>query len=172
MDAMVTIGEPAFAWSKVNPYAGTYTASIYNANASGNGAWQQTIRLFSGSNVTLSAQAKASAGTANVIAGGLTTSNAGTSYGALTATGAITVNPTVSCNYSGAIGTAYFDALSITNPAYEITDDLPHLHTTSYTVQAMQPGNPSSTAIGSFTVNLHPPGSEGYAAAKAIYDQL
>jgi hypothetical protein len=58
------------------------------------------------------------------------------------------------------------------NPAYEITTDLPHLHTTSYTVQAMQPGNPSSTAIGSYTVNLHPPGSEGFAVAKAIYDQL
>lgn len=169
---LVTAGEPAFAWSKTSPYAGTYTASIYNANAAGNGSWQQTIRLFSGSNVTLSAQSKASAGTANVTAGGLTTGNAGAAYGAITAVGAITTNPTVNCNYSGAIGTAYFDALSILNPAYEITNDLPHLHTSSYTVQAMQPGNPSSTALGSFTVNLFPPGSEGFAAAKAVYDQL
>lgn len=168
---VVTAGEPAFAWSKVSPYAGTYTASIYNRNSAGNGSWQQTIRLFSGTNVTLSAQSKASAGTANVTAGGLTTGNAGTAYGALTATGAITANPTVSCNYSGAVGTAYFDALSITNPAWLITDNLPHLHA-SYTVQAMQPGNPSSSAVGSFTIDLHPPGSEGCAAAQAITDQL
>ena len=52
-----------------------------------------------------------------------------------------------------------------------ISDDLPHLHQTSIAVHAMQPGNPSNSAIGSFTVHLHPPGSPGYAAAKAIYDQ-
>ena len=170
---VVTTGEPAFAWSKINPQAGTYSASIQNlGSASGNGAWQQVIRLFSGSNVTLSAQAKASAGTANVSAGGLTTGNAGTSFGALSAQGAITTNPTVSCNYSGAIGTAYFDSLSITNPAYEITNDLPHLHQTHIEVVAMQPGNPGSSALGSWTGQLHPPGTEGYAAAKPIYDQL
>src|SRR6185312_590950 len=114
----------------------------------------------------------ASAGTANVSAGGVTTGNAGTSYGAVTGTGAMTVNPTVSCNYSGAVGTAYFDSLAITNPAWLITDDLPHLHAITYEVRAMQPGNPGSSAIGSFTIPLFPPGSEQYAAARAIYDRL
>lgn len=54
----------------------------------------------------------------------------------------------------------------------EITNDLAHLHTSEILVQAMQPGNPSASALGSFRVNLHPPGSEGFAAAKAVYDQL
>lgn len=36
----------------------------------------------------------------------------------------------------------------------------------------MQPGNPGSNALGSFTIPLHPPGSPGYRAAKATYDQL
>ena len=171
---VVTTGEPAFAWSKVSPYAGTYTASICSHATGGSGSWQQTIRLFSGSNVTLSGRAKKLGATTTISAGGLTTSAAGTSWGLVTATGAMTTNPTVSCNMTAGAsdGIAYFDALSITNPAYEITTELPHLHTTSYTVQAMQPGSPSSTALGAFTINLHPPGSEGYAAAKAIYDQL
>lgn len=54
----------------------------------------------------------------------------------------------------------------------EVTNDLPHLHQSKWTVAAMQPGNPGSTALGSFTIPLHPPGSEGYAAAKATYDSL
>lgn len=54
----------------------------------------------------------------------------------------------------------------------EVTNDLPHLHESQVQVAAMQPGNPGSSALGSFTVKLHPPGSEGYAAAKPIYDQL
>ena len=54
----------------------------------------------------------------------------------------------------------------------EITNDLPHLHQCHYEVVAFQPGNPGSSALGSFSVQLHPPGSEGYAAAKAIYDQI
>ncbi len=54
----------------------------------------------------------------------------------------------------------------------ELTNDLSHLHASTFGVQAMQPGNPGSSALGSFAIPLHPPGSEGYAAAKAIYDQL
>ena len=54
----------------------------------------------------------------------------------------------------------------------EVTSDLPTLHTSSWHVQSFQPGSPSNSAIGSFTIHLHPPGSEGYAAAKATYDQL
>ena len=54
----------------------------------------------------------------------------------------------------------------------EITNDLPHLHQTHIDVVAFQPGNPGSSALGSFSIPLHPPGTEGYAAAKAIYDQL
>lgn len=51
----------------------------------------------------------------------------------------------------------------------EITPDLPHLHQSSWTVMAMQPGNPGSSAIGSFTIPLHPPGSPKYDAAFALY---
>jgi len=36
----------------------------------------------------------------------------------------------------------------------------------------MQPGQPSSAAVGSFTLPLFPPGSKEYLAAKPIYDQL
>lgn len=54
----------------------------------------------------------------------------------------------------------------------EITNNLPHLHQTHYEVVAMQPGNPGSSALGSFTINLHPPGTEGYAAAAPIYSQI
>ena len=54
----------------------------------------------------------------------------------------------------------------------EITNNLPHLHQTHIDVVAMQPGNPGSTALGSWSCQLHPPGSEGYAAAKATYDQI
>jgi hypothetical protein len=54
----------------------------------------------------------------------------------------------------------------------EIANDLPHLHQVKYEVVAMQPGNPSSSTLGSFSVALHPPGSEGFAAAKTWYDQL
>jgi hypothetical protein len=54
----------------------------------------------------------------------------------------------------------------------EITNDLPTLHQAHYEVVAFQPGNPGSSALGSFTIKLHPPGSEGYAAAKPIYDAL
>lgn len=53
-----------------------------------------------------------------------------------------------------------------------ITDDLPHLHSSSWHVVGYQPGNPSNSAVGTFSIPLHPPGSEGYAAAKPIYDQL
>ena len=54
----------------------------------------------------------------------------------------------------------------------EVTNDLPTLHRAHIEVVAFQPGNPGSSALGSFTIPLHPPGSEGYAAAKVIYDQL
>ena len=54
----------------------------------------------------------------------------------------------------------------------EVTNDLPHLHQSSWTVVAMQPGNPGNSALGSFTIPLHPPGTEQFRAAKAIYDQL
>lgn len=54
----------------------------------------------------------------------------------------------------------------------EVTSDLPHLHQTHIDVAAFQPGNPGSSALGSWTCQLHPPGTEKYAAAKAIYDQL
>ena len=54
----------------------------------------------------------------------------------------------------------------------EITNDLPHLHQSTWTVVAMQPGNPGSSALGSFTIPLFPPGTEQFRAARAIYDQL
>lgn len=54
----------------------------------------------------------------------------------------------------------------------EVTNDLPTLRRAHIEVVAFQPGNPGSSALGSFSIQLHPPGSEGYAAAKAIYDQL
>lgn len=39
----VVAGEPAFCWSKVNPYNGTYSLSIYNAHSSGDGYWIGSI---------------------------------------------------------------------------------------------------------------------------------
>lgn len=54
----------------------------------------------------------------------------------------------------------------------EVCADLPHLHRTHVEVVAFQPGNPGSSTLGSFTLPLHPPGSEGYKAAKVYYDQL
>lgn len=169
----VTTGEPAFAWSAVTPFAGSKSASIQIlGSASGNGAWQRnpyppTLNLPT----SVSVEAKASSGTANLTVGGLTTGNAGTAYTALTVNGTPSANATVSLNYSGATGKAYFDSLSL-NPNGEITNDLPHLHQSQWTVVAMQPGNPGSSALGSFTIPLYPPGSEGYANAKPIYDQL
>jgi len=43
----------------------------------------------------------------------------------------------------------------------EITNDLPHLHSSSLHVVGYQPGNPSNSAIGTFSIDLHPPGSPG-----------
>lgn len=169
---VVITGEPGFAWSKISPFAGTYHISIYLANAAGSGAWQQKVRLAAGSKVTISAQSKASAGTANITSGGLTTGNAGVVYGVVTGTGAMTANPTVSLNYSGAIGIAYFDELSILNSAYIITEDLPHPHQSNWKTVGMQPHNPSNASLGSFTIPLWPPRSSEFVAAKPIYDQL
>ena len=53
----------------------------------------------------------------------------------------------------------------------EITNNLPHL-TSSWQRIGFQPGNPSNAAIDSWTIALHPPTSDAYAAAKPIYDQL
>ncbi len=54
----------------------------------------------------------------------------------------------------------------------EVTPDLATLHDAHIEVVGYQPGNPGSTTLGSFTVHLHPPGTEQYAANKAIYDQV
>ena len=54
----------------------------------------------------------------------------------------------------------------------EICADLPHLHQSHIETLAFQPGNPGSSALGSSTIQLYPPGTEGYAAAKAYYDQI
>lgn len=54
----------------------------------------------------------------------------------------------------------------------ELTSDLPHLHRSTWDIPGMQPGNPASSAVGTFTIPLHPPSSEAFAAAKPIYDQL
>lgn len=175
---VVSSGEPAFCLSAASPQAGTYSASIQLngvSPASGSGSWQQSTTLAATQATTqtlLQGQIKASAGTANISAGGLTTTNGTSSFANQTATGSMTANPTVSCNFSGAAGTAYFDSLSIVAQGVEITSDLPHLHRVTYEVRGMQPGNPGSNALGSFTIALFPPGSDGYAAAKAIYDQL
>jgi hypothetical protein len=53
-----------------------------------------------------------------------------------------------------------------------ITADLPHPHASSWQITAFQPGNPGSSAQGSFTLPLFPPGSKEFYAAKAIYDKL
>lgn len=169
---VVTAGEPAFAWSKTGPFAGTYHLSITSLNAAGSGAWQQKIRLLPGARSTVSIQAKASAGTANVTAGALTTPNAGTTYALISVVGAITKNPTVSLNYSGAAGTAYFDELLITNMDYEITNDLPHIHQSEWKVVGMQPHNPSNSGLGSFKIPLHPPRSDQFKDALPVYLQL
>ena len=54
----------------------------------------------------------------------------------------------------------------------EVTSDLPTLRASSWHIIAPQPGNPSNSAVGTFSIPLHPPGSPGYAAAKATYDLL
>ncbi len=172
---VVNAGEPAFALSKVAPPAGTYSASIYLGSSAGNGSWQQTTTLPATAPTTqtlLQGQAKAATGTANISAGGLTTPNASSTFSNLTATGQMTANPTVSCNYSGALGAAYFDSLSIVSQGTEITSDLPHPHQSRFDVRAIQPGNPGNSAYGTWTVPLFPPGSTQYAAAKAVYDGL
>lgn len=53
-----------------------------------------------------------------------------------------------------------------------ITDDLPHPHQSSWHIVGMQPGNPSNSAVGTFSVPLFPPGSPEYRKARPIYDQL
>src|ERR1051326_3542273 len=72
---VVTAGEPAFALSAVSPQAGTYSASIQLANSAGNGNWARGLTQVLAGNNTLACQIKASAGTANVSAGGVTTTN-------------------------------------------------------------------------------------------------
>jgi len=54
----------------------------------------------------------------------------------------------------------------------EICADLPHLHQSHIERRGWQPGNPGSSALGSSTVQLYPPGTEGYANAKVYYDQI
>lgn len=54
----------------------------------------------------------------------------------------------------------------------EVTNDLPHLHRSSWHIVAMQPGNPSSSAVGTFNIPLFPPGSSNYKLAKPTYDKL
>lgn len=51
-----------------------------------------------------------------------------------------------------------------------LTEDMPHLHQSKWTITGFQPGSPGSTMIGSFEIPLHPPGSEKYRVVKKIVD--
>lgn len=59
------------------------------------------------------------------------------------------------------------------NSGAVVIPDLPHLHQSSWTVLALQPGSPSAGSIGSFKIPLHPPSSKDqYGKAKQFYDLL
>jgi hypothetical protein len=171
---VVTTGEPAFATSN-NAFDGVASACIFLKNGAGNGSFQQSILAAAVPSI-FTVAARASAGTANATVGGLTTGNATSVFALLTAAGTPTANPTISLNYTGAASVARFDAVSLissgTGVGSEITPDLPHPHQSSWHIIGMQPGNPSNTAIGTFSIPLHEPGSEAYLAAKPFYDQL
>ena len=67
-----------------------------------------------------------------------------------------------------------YDRIRIVNrvTGAEVVSNLAHLHQGSWVKRAMQQGSPGSVAIGDFTIKLHPPGSEGYAANSADYNKL
>jgi hypothetical protein len=58
------------------------------------------------------------------------------------------------------------------NNGNEIIHSLPHLHQSSWTVNALAKGMPGSAGIGSFSIPCAPIRSDAYMANKVIYDQL
>ncbi|SRR6266581_1934096 len=53
-----------------------------------------------------------------------------------------------------------------------VVEPLPHLHSSTWTINGMQPGASGSVAIGNFTVPLYPPRSLEYRKYKGIYDRI
>jgi hypothetical protein len=115
--ASVNVGESAFCWSKVNPYAGAYSLSIYCAHISASGNWNFASTIPAATDA-MSAQIKT-----NASAGGLPNiSNAtfGTpsppadsAWHAIQATGTFIGNDHIYCQFGGVVGTAYFDYLMV-----------------------------------------------------------
>lgn len=112
----VVAGEPTFCWSKINPYNGQYSLSIYNAHSSGDGYWTATppsMALIAP--YVLACQARATgAGVAEIgLSGvyGTLATNDGNWYPIITSTTqTFTVGPAL--RMSGA-GLAYFDMITI-----------------------------------------------------------
>lgn len=175
---VVTSGEPAFFYSTVSPRTGTYALGIFSLGfAASSGAWTLPTRLFAAANATISAYIKNTSSDAHMTLGSLVTPSATllNTYGLVTISGAIPASGVISLVSTGSPffpTTSYFDDISVINPAYEITPDLPHLHTSTWQKTAFLPGNSGSTAVGTFQLDLHPPGSPEFRKARATYRML
>lgn len=119
--ATVNAGEPAFCWSKAKSYAGTYSASIYNAHSSGQGYWiSAATTTIAGISYTLSGQLWGSGAPTNFrlngnVASPITSPDpapATSSWQSMTATGIPGAAATFILLAYGA-GTYYFDNVQV-----------------------------------------------------------
>lgn len=137
-------GEPAYAWSKVNPFAGTSSASIYNAHSSAQGIWTNSVGTINENAVTMTGELR---GTGAVSTFDISTSLGNTGTAALDGawhlvTGSVNFSGggnVVNCVAYGGPGTFYFDNI-----------DLKLTSAASVTIP---------TPAGGYTAMLHVPGS-------------
>lgn len=153
-----TGGEPAFAWSKTNPYSGAYSLSIYLANSAGSGYWSAPSTVFPIGTHTLSIAMKASAtmGITRATASGDSSPNANLStfdgaWHLQSATAASTLNEGIVLFCSSGTGTAYWDNLVVSPAgppanwyAEPAADQLPVAGSTGGTANSFTIGYPGS----------------------------